>query len=399
MKRLLFGLAFAVLATVLPLRAQTVLYNINHSQLSAYTDPSQFPSGSAQCQYMMNDGSMEHLHLEGAPGEPAYVVWDHHGQTFTYHLQVLAYNMAGTFAPSYAFVANWATNVIWDETGSSVVPTSTGVRGTGPSGIKTWGLTVTIDPDKWATDYSDGAVVSMPQHGWTTIRHQVRYFADDIGHVIGTSFYIPLYSNLDPTAPETDDGFNGHAAHFAQCDASSELGTTNTYIQQPLLILGPINAQWPTVTSSTYNYGGSVITGLGDGIFELRRDFDFHNGIPGELVYTQSASEQNGQVRSVQTNTIDLSKYAAGQQVKYGWIWRQPTTNTALASTVMEVWSMLVFKFTKGDGTVTPPPPPPPTQTWQSITLFGQELFDSITGALGKFRLCFGDTDHCFAQN
>lgn len=402
MKRRLFSILFCVVTAGWLLHAQQVFpIQVNHAQLSAYTDVSQFPSVSSQCQFMMLDGSMEHLHLQAdqPTGAPSYAVWDHVGQTFTYHLTVLAYNMAGSFAPSdifnpaYAFNANWATNVVWDETGTAAPPTSPGIRGTGPGGIKTWGLTVTIDPSRSAIDHSDGSSVPPP-HGWTTIRQQVRFPADDIG-VVATSLYIPLYSRIDPTAPETDDGFNGHASHFSQCDASSEIGVVNMYIQQPLPILAPINAPWPTVTSSGYDYGGSKATGKAPGTFEFRCCFDFHNGIQGTILDTQTVAEDvTGQIRSVRTEVLDLSSFAVGQKVKVGWIWRQPTVGTSFASKVMEIWSMLVFSVTRGDGTVTPPPPPPPTLTWQPISPNWQQLIDSAAGPQDSFRLC-GLNDIC----
>ncbi len=194
------------------------------------------------------------------------------------------------------FYHSLVRDIIWDETGSAQVPSFVG----DPMGLVVKTGRFTLD-------------LAMPNdpypnvlHGWAApqLTGVTQY---DNGDLSMDQASLPVYSMLDPSAPETPIGNGGgpvlrtmaeiqNTTIFAPNTTPVNYGETlaeYSYEIEEFIPIAPISAPW-TLHGGTDGYGSAD---LPPGTMEVRLDPDFHNNVPGTVLFSQTGlSHQNAPV-------------------------------------------------------------------------------------------------------
>lgn len=198
-------------------------------------------------------------------------------------------------------------------------------------------------------------------HGWATPRLLARTFFPD-GSRTDTSLFIPVYSILNPSAPEVIPAPGADKLLRGQCEPGdgTNWGALVSEYHTQTLPLSPITSTY-AMQFFGYNYGGFQTGGSVD----RRLDPDLHNGIVGTQLNDLSA--------------FNLSEIPNGTH-RISNIWHQVVNGREAAS-------LLVHSISVGT-VVEPPPPPPPNPTWQIFNGIFQRLNDLI-------RICDPTDNKC----
>lgn len=179
-----------------------------------------------------------------------------------------------------------------------------------PAGITTITGHVTFDPALTAkgvrTDRGEMAD-AITEHGFFNTRIYARVLFDD-GTTGDLEAWIPYYSVLNPTVPETGLGeglmsFVAKARIEVPGNVSGSFGLQLTEFRGTegiergyVPILAPFNAA-QTIYPFGYNY--LAIPPTFDQTYELRLDGDFHMGVPGTVIDSTEMQLPNGQLSNV----------------------------------------------------------------------------------------------------
>lgn len=336
-----------------------------HPHKDAYVDPVEWPKPEAQGHWFIHDGHTAHTHI-GING-PMY---GEIAGPVVVPFVVKLFHVPGRIA---GFYSENAHDIIWDETGTSRPPEMIGE----PHGLRTWTGRFTIDPTR-------ESYRSASPHGWFSAALKPVTVFDD-GAQTTVALYLPLFSMVDPSVPESpSDG----PVLSAQVDAQSahpqpgEQYGTLVSIYSDYLPLDPIRAPWIGRAGMT-GYGAFNLPPAG---FEQRADLDLHNGIEGTLLASGSAIGGFELRAAFDPNVLQTGSH------KMAIIRTQANRDE-------QAMSLLVFDVPVGEPPydpsplpVTPPPPPvDPLPTWQTVPGATIQQF----GTEPRLRICVS-ADRCF---
>lgn len=377
----------------------------NHPQKSFYANETEWPTISCQCHWeefpaAAPDGSNSQAIIEIALTKSQHTHVDVTAPIYSeidgllrVPFVIKAFQTAGIITAALDRQET-VTKIEWDDTGSEVAPI---MRGSPlPHRLVEWRGHLTYDPRK----KHDGH--EFPPRGWYSPQFEVLTFFDT-GAVTLQLAWMPFYSMVDPTAPETP-GFPVVSSRCYPHSVQINEWGTNYVEAESFLPLLPISQPWPLIVASTA-YGGNE---LGDGFFEQRIDLDLHGGSLGRLLSFQPEAGFNGPDRMP---VLDPALMGPGAH-KVAFIWAKPRKHFEEIVTALLVVDVTVDPnapppqicqdpLATNFGGLLPciysaPPPPPPVEEWKSTSPLFQEQF--IGGvSTGKFRICFGSV--CFSIN
>jgi hypothetical protein len=337
--------------------------------VAAYADPSQWPFLSGQCHWAPSNNpvlegnpnpTLGHTHVEvNAP------LWAEIGaQTLTMPITVRLFNTTGRIVNVWA---EHSYDVVWDATGTTDLPNMVG----DPNGLKTWTGHVTYDP---LLDKHDGMGPS-PVHGWFGLRFFARTQYDSGDSMNYVLLSVPIYSMVDPFAPERIPSGSEGIDLSASCTPfpvrDTPLGSNGSGIaqirDQSLPVLAPIAAPM-IVHSSTYNYGP---VGLPPSTYQLVLDSDLHMNIPGTLLVQSDINRDDAGRENA--DTLDPSILAASTppmgfapgEHRVSFTWKNPSGAGGLRQdgTTLQpnetLVALLVVKVKTAPGVVPSPNFPP----------------------------------------
>jgi hypothetical protein len=237
MKRLALTLSFVALSA-LPVAAQFTIHN--SPQKAAYASPAEWPTVSAQCHWKdvgvnaMNMVAHTHLDLTF----PFYAEWS--TGPITAKWTITMFHTDGYVSDpglgGYAFQSPYVKSYTLD------APFQWPLQGN-PDGVAVYTGTVTVDASL-ATQRHEERDFPIP-HGWYdfTLHLRTSYPHDGPqGKGIDTALYVPVYSLLDPSAPEPDAGAfsTGHPRLSTYCWAWDDWNAVVTETYEMLPILAPV---------------------------------------------------------------------------------------------------------------------------------------------------------------
>lgn len=298
-----------------------------HPQKAAYASPAEWPTLSGDCWY----GFPGSGGIQGSPshvGHMTFLGFPFDAEItgpFTTRFSITTFNAFGKVT------GLWGTRVqSWTLDAGQTLPLIAD-----PNGVKTWTGTVTFAP------------INAPPRGWHMYELGFTTLMAN-GVPVGTSLRLPLYSMLDPTAPETGSGY----VINNRCTADALWGTQFTEFKQRLPILGPIDPAKPfSVLASMYNYAPLPFS-MPAGVGEAWLNPDNHNGNPGTLL-AMKVGPNNSPSQTELIYTFPEGIPEGQHKVLFAW----KRVNMAGDK---ELVSNLVFNIQVGTGGGPPPPPPPP---------------------------------------
>jgi hypothetical protein len=322
------------LLTALPASAQPIH---GHPQKAAYASPAEWPAIDSQG-WRGDPDPMVAGHVHVIPKFPAYAViadWSTIEVPFT----LKAHNIAGTIE---MFTGEHVRSVRWDATGTSEMPN---LRGD-PNGLLEWTGVATVD----LTLGDDGFlhIFKFPLHGWAEVRFFTRTVLDN-GDFLDVSSVVPVYSLIDPTAPEALGAEQGNPGVHVR--TSVVVWRNNQALAGELVTeisdyvpLAPISSPWPTI-ANVYNYTAPAGVPFENERFELRLDADLHHGVAGSLLQVENVGlAQNKQF----LGPIFLNPAAMGTGPhKILAVWTQPLGAEAVSAA-------LIFPVAVSDGVPVP---------------------------------------------
>lgn len=372
------GLACIVSLFCPLLYAQTIHQYPYDSSVTSYSDPSIWPTLSGQCHWRPSNSNTDttttpqlmspqigHTHVEvKAP------IYAEVSGNFIVPFTIMLFQTDGSIDPSELSSAygNHLTNIVWD-TPNNIPPVMQG----DPNGLKMWTGHLTVD----FTDNPD-----VVKHGWFQVFFGIHTSLKN-GDNTRTGIFIPFYSVLDPTSPETPltststmtrvDCVTGSARDTFSGDFGDSIASYNNYLP----ILAPINTLISAAQPQVYAYASSNQLPFGTGM--TRFDMNLHVGIPGTLIQSSSGPS---------TGTIALPSpfdpAVLGQGThKVAAMWQQDTGVGSSGITANEQNAALLV-VTVVVGAPTPPPPPP---MWMTITSGSFGVFQNLMGT-NQYRLC-----------
>jgi hypothetical protein len=300
---------FAALLLALAASVQAQIIHNAPQGVTAYANASEWPFLSGQCHWAPSNSPV----LEGNPNptlghthvEVSAPIWAELGaQTVTIPITVRLFHTAGRIINVWAEHSN---DVVWDATGTTDLPDMVG----DPEGLKTWTGHVTYDP---LLDKHDG-YGPAPVHGWFGLRFFARTRFDNGDLMAYTLLTVPIYSTINPLAPERvvggAEGIDLRASCTPFTERDTPAGSNGSGISQvrdqSLPILAPISSPM-LVQSATYNYGRN---GLPPSTYQLVLDADLHMNVPGTLLVQSDINRDDAGTSNA--DTIDPSMVAASK--------------------------------------------------------------------------------------
>jgi hypothetical protein len=322
------------LMTALPASAQPIH---GHPQKAAYASPAEWVEVDGQG-WLGDPDPVLAAHVHNVPKFPLYMEV-HDWSTIEVPFTLKAHNLAGTIQ---MFTGEHVRSVRWDATGTSEVPVMRG----DPNGLLQWTGVATVD----LTLGDDGFlhIFKFPLHGWAEVRFFTRTVLDN-GRIMDVSTVVPVYSMIDPTAPEAPGAAQGNpgvhirTSYVVWQDNAALAGELVTEISD-YIPLAPISAPWPTI-ANVYNYTAPAGVPFEDERFELRLDADLHHGVRGSLQQFEDAGlSQNKQFLG--PIILNPAAMGAGPHKELA-VWTQPLGAEAASSAI-------VFPVTVVDGVPVP---------------------------------------------
>lgn len=367
------SLAFVALLLVAPPVAAQVIAIHGNAQKAAYASPAEWLTMSAQCHGpavdstgslttnlvtgLFGDARINHTHLDWT--RPTY------GEItgpFVSHFAITLYHTAGHIDGSAGGIGSFANqivpeSIVWDATGTSTPPPMLGnindVRGP-------WTGHFTFDPTR---PHPSGEV--QTKHGWFVGRIVVRT-QFDTGANLDTENITNFFALIDPAQPENFPPGEGRI-EGAWCTprlvgadgtpSDTKFGVVRAEYTT-FVPIAPIFAPW-TATVFPYSYTAQPSIIAIDGVFEQRRDQNFHAGLPGALVATRHFPGEPGQQFPIVWDPAAMGSGTHPTAI----IWAQTDGQH------VGVWALSVIKLTVGDGV-----PPPTTCTDPTATNQGAPL-------------------------
>lgn len=405
MRMFMGGLAAAVLSWSTLAQAQPIH---GHPQKAAYASPAEWPTPSCQCHWQelpaaIPDGANAQAIIEAALTAAQHTHVDITAPIYAeidgllrVAFVIKAFQTAGVIT-SALDRQETVTKIEWDDTGSEVAPI---MRGSPlPHRLVEWRGHLTYDPRK----KHDGH--EFPPRGWYSPQFEVLTHFDS-GAVTLQLAWMPFYSIVDPTAPETP-GFPVLSSRCYPHSVQINEWGTNYVEAESFLPLLPISQPWPLIVASTA-YGGNE---LGDGFFEQRVDLDLHGGSLGRMLSFQPEAGFNGPDRMP---VLDPAVLGPGNH-KMAFVWSKPRRQFEEIVTALLVVDVAVDlnapsppllcqeSTAKNVGRPLPcvfdtPPPPPvdPVVSWQAIgsttwiIRLEREIETATTVPTGRVRTCIG---------
>lgn len=362
--------------------------------IASAQSPAPFPL-DMQCQWRevpvplgIIDPGWQHTHVQTWP-----LLYQQVGDLVRVPFAVMLRNTAG-FASVDLGRQEVVTKIEWDDIGESAYREMRG----DPHAIVMWHGHITYDPRK----KHDGH--EFPLKGWYSPQFEVNTFYDTGANILQL-VKLPFYSVVDPTAP--DGSLSGYPVLLGSCYPHSprikEWGTNYIEVDN-FLPVSPIAALWQLITG-TAAYGGNEI---GVGRFDVRVDFDLHNGNPGRLIQSLSEALFKSADRAPVLDPVVLGPGSHPVAL----IWSKPTKDDS-----EEVVALLKFTVVVDPNappvllcqdsaannigqplpcTFTVLPPPSPVEEWRQVfPLYFEDFVGGVS--TGKFKVCFGAV--CFPLN
>lgn len=247
---------------------------------------------------------ISHTHIEGK-----FPIWAELGAgPITVPFTLLLFNTTGVISDVLGQFAGPNGFVSFTE---CVVDQPLPMRGV-PGGVVTLSGYVTFDPAM--------ATATITKHGWFNTRIFARTHYDDTDQV-DLEAWIPYYSILDPSLPETPTNAEGTMSFVAKASIAgpnvenggfglqlTEFRGTEGIESGFVPILEPFNTP-QTVHPLGYNYKA-----LPDSFkqhYELRLDPDFHMGMEGTVIDSTEIQLANGQKTGFNVAVLDPVAIAA----------------------------------------------------------------------------------------
>lgn len=294
----------------------------------------QVVTDSAQCHWLVN-GVMSHTHVD-----LTYRRYDVVTGQVVYNATFTLFHVDGYIG----LVSSELGDFIWDDNTWNPYRRIIG----NPNGVVIVTAKYVLNPFKRNPSVIEGPTAFV-DHGWAAPRLLARTFFNN-GTETDTSLFIPLYSMLNPSSPETIPTPSSDKLLRAACEPRVPgWGTMISEYKQVIIPTDPINATYPAQFEG-YNYAG-----FQDGFVDRRLDPDLHNGVIGTKLNNLAA--------------FDITEIPTGKH-KISNIWHQLVNGE-------EAVVQLVHEITVGSIVIEPPPPPPPVD-WHDINGKFQRLNDSI---------------------
>lgn len=370
--------------------AASPLWIHNQSQKVCYVDESEYPFIEGQFHWSPADfplfsrvtftipPSLGHTHLG--------CWWPYRAEmktpAFRVNCRAVLFHTAGVIQRVHG---KWVRDVIWAATGTSTPPSLVG----DPNGVKEFFLSFVVDLEM-ATARNEN-FDPFVEHGWAfpAINIDTSY---DNGDWLRGTFIPPVWSTYDTSKPLSivgaelsDGGISVQSwGSSARDEKPDTMGVSVVSIPEALPILGPLTAP-VVVTSHTYNYT-DFSPNLPLGVFDLRKNPDYHHGDGGVLLESALGPAGPGTLNH-SLLTPEMFR-PTGDKLAFFW-----TTMTGDGGTLFtgqkftaneQISAILVVNvFGNGDGTSAPPPPPPPPPVDPGPQVF-TPMFkkDAKTGAL-----------------
>ncbi len=369
MKSMLQSLLLAVcILAALPASAQHLRIH-GHPQKEFYASPLEWNVDSSQCHWKRgnllpepvpmfplipvgvstSDPNIAHTHLNC--NIPKYAELD---GPIPVSCTIMLYHTDGSTSGIYSPLGQ-ITDVVYEDTGTETPPMMVG----DPMGVRQWNVHFTLDISR--PRLSTFPPQYPTKHGWaTSIVSTVTFYANGDSNRLDA--VRSLYSVIDPGVPESPPSDEG-LINGTRCSPTTlKRPDLNLYGNQMgvvvsefvgLVPIAPIFGPWNT---GGFFYSYASLEGIPgplhpdpfafpDGTFNLRRDLDIHNGIPG--VTLQSDHFQGAGSFTKTPITLNPEDFGTGTH-KTAVFWQQPdgqgNDSTAL----------YVFDLTVGQG--VPPP-------------------------------------------
>lgn len=368
----------------------------NHWQKATYASPAEWPTVS--CQGHWGAPGVNPMYSFDAPGDIVLSAMPSHAHN---DLTVPTYGeVAGPFTGKFALklfhtsggfgllISNsrgtqLAHDIAFDTPSPLTSPFALLV-GDG-MGLRTWTGHFTMEPDIDVT------------HGWfdVVLSTSTRF---DNGDVLNGGCYVPLYSMVDPRAPEfvgTQGGYPLLRSQWEPHSVSSgiDFGSNLIEFHDPIPIAALTEPWRGTVWSAGY---GANTDGLPPASLCQRHDLDIHNGVPGIIDACVSGSGNVSMPITIDPSVLAASTPPAGSApgdhvTFFGRLQTDPTSKT-------QINSILVVHTPVGNGVTpsTPPaapspsPSPAPGEDWHVVAvLFSgnpQTVIEQF-GAQNRYRI------------
>lgn len=335
-------------------------------QKAFYASPAEWPKRDAQCHddpgnnnpqptpplietgiALLNPRIGHGSHLACAVPEYAEI-----SGPFAVNCTIQLFHVAGVVSGVYSPLEQ-IRDIVYEDTGTSIPPIMRGI----PNSMmpQKWNVSFIFDPNLVRQTFPKQFTT---KHGWYSalIDTWTRF---DNGDGNQTERIFPLYSMLDPTAPETrmsDEGLpNGTRCspnNLRRPELSASGNQMGTIVAESttFLPLGPIADKWHF---SFYPYNYAELEGAPDptfrfpnGTFEIRHDMDVHGGKVGVLTDSgtldgMSASDQRTPI------TINPADLGSGTH-KETLLWQQKDGQGN------NYTALLAFDVTVGPGVPVP---------------------------------------------
>jgi hypothetical protein len=333
-----------------------------HPQKAFYASPAEWPTDSSQCHWKRGndmqpnppfpdipvgvsvaDPQIAHTHLDCALPRYGEITG-----SIPVTCIIKLFHTAGVAGGLYSPFEQ-IRDIIYEDTGTSTPPVMRG----DPMGLKQWRVSFIFDPT--LIRHTFPPTTTVPPRGWFPVDVAIRTYYDN-GDTVTLDAVRTLYSMLNPNVPEIKGSDEG-ITYATRCSPNTlrrpelnlygnQMGTVVSEFVT-LIPITPIQDPWP---ANGFFYSYASLEGVSgfqfpDGTFELRRDLDIHNGVPG---VTLAADSFQGATRFTSSPvTFDPATLGSGTH-KIAAIWQQPdgkgNDSTAL----------FVFDLTVGPG--VPPP-------------------------------------------